>query len=209
MEWTTANRRGAAMKALVLLGALTWSWAPARADDRWKTSTPYTYNIDYSAGHVGNPEYLRKIRDAPPTLMNVGEDVPISSVFGTKEGYGGPQRTRAKLLTADEVRERIRTLREYTTAMRAAGVRWIIPYINNKAVLGDHVSRTGYWELFDHWDRFRDFRFGPRPPVDMVTAQMYAGFPARAAPRTMIPISPTSYTRCVSITRTGATMSWP
>jgi len=151
--------------------------------EEWKTSVPFTYLIDYSQGHVSNPEYLRKIAEAPPTLMHVGEDVVFSSVFGTKEGYGGPQGTRAKLITAEEARARLAEVQGYTAAMHAAGVKWIIPYINNLAVLGDHVRRTGFWEFFDHWDRFREFGFGPRPAEDIVTAQMFAGFPRPQRPR--------------------------
>ncbi len=76
--------------------------AYGQQEREWKTSIPFTYLIDYSQGHVNNPEYLKKIAEAPPTLMHVGEDVVFSSVFGTKEGFGGPQGTRTKLITARE-----------------------------------------------------------------------------------------------------------
>ncbi len=144
----------------------------------WKTDVPYTYLIDYSQGHVNSPAYLDKIREAPPTLMHVGEDVVFSSVFGTKAGFGGPQGTHTKLITAEEARTKLEVLRRYTAAMHAAGVKSIIPYINNIAILGDHVRRTGYWEFFDNWGRFQEFGFGPRPAQDIATAQMFSGFPS-------------------------------
>jgi hypothetical protein len=157
--------------------ALLAVFAPAVSGQEWKTSVPFTYLIDYSQGHVGNPEYLRKIADAPPTLMHVGEDVVFSSVYGTKGVYGGPQGTRTQLITADEASAKIGELRRYTDAMHRAGARWVIPYINNLAILGDHVRRTGFWEFFDNWDRFRAFGFGPRPAEDIVTAQMFGELP--------------------------------
>jgi len=167
---------------LVFLTSSTTAWGQA-GKQAWKTSVPYTYLIDYSQGHVNNPAYLEKIAAAPPTLMHVGEDVVFSSVFGTKEVFGGPQGTRTKLITAEEARAKLAELQRYTAAMHAAGVKWIIPYINNLAVLGDHVRRTGFWEFFDHWDRFREFGFGPRPAQDIVTAQMSSGFPHPRRPK--------------------------
>ena len=129
---------------------------------------PITYNIDYGANHVGSAEYVKKILEAPPQLLHVGEDVPISSVYGTKAGYAGNE---SKPLTADEVRAKIAALTDYVAALHRAGVQWVIPYINNKAVIGDHVKRTGFWEFYDHWDRFAPFGFGPRPPGDMPQMQ--------------------------------------
>jgi hypothetical protein len=163
--------------AVAFLAVLAAGALVASAQQEWKTSVPFTYLIDYSQRHVNNPDYLKKISEAPPTLMHVGEDVVFSSVFGTKRVYGGPQRTRTEVITADEARQRMEELQKYTASMHAAGVKWIIPYINNLAILGDHVQRTGFWEFFDHWDRYREFGFGPRPTEDIVTAQMHAGIP--------------------------------
>jgi hypothetical protein len=164
-------------RATITSLALLVVFAPGASGQReWKTSVPFTYLIDYSQGHVSNPSYLKKIAEAPPTLMHVGEDVVFSSVFGTKSVYGGPQRTRTALITAEEARAKLAELQQYTAALHRAGVQWIIPYTNNLAVLGDHKRRTGFWEFFDQWDRFRDFGLGPRPPEDIVTAQMFSGF---------------------------------
>jgi hypothetical protein len=159
------------------------SGAPCPAQEEWRTTVPFTYLIDYSQGHVNNPDYLRQISEAPPSLMHVGEDVVFSSVFGTKRGYGGPQGTKTEVITVEEARGKLEELRRFTASMHGAGVKWIIPYINNLAILGDHVRRTGFWEFFDNWDRFREFGFGPRPSEDIITAQMFAGLPHPRRPK--------------------------
>jgi hypothetical protein len=148
------------------------AWAVSGTDD-WRTATPIIYNIDYGDGHVGSSEYLKKIQQAPPQLMHVGEDVAFSSVYGTKDGYAG---NRAKDLTPQEVRAKIAELKKYVTSLHAAGVEWVIPYINNKTVIGDPVQRTGYWGFFDNWSRYAEFGFGPPPNEDMVLAQMHYPF---------------------------------
>ena len=139
----------------------------------WRTATPIIYNIDYGEGHVGNPEYLKKIQEAPPQLLHVGEDVAFSSVYGTKDGYAG---NRGKVLTPEEIQAKIAELKAYVASLHSAGVEWVIPYINNKTVIGDPVNRIGYWGFFDHWDRYAEFGFGLRPNEDMVLAQMHYPF---------------------------------
>jgi hypothetical protein len=148
----------------------------------WKSSVPFTYLIEYGPGHVDNPDYLKKIGAAPPTLMHVGEDVVFSSVLGIKDVgvYSGP---RSKAITTEQARAKFAELQQYTAAMHRAGVRWIIPYINNYCILGDSVAHTGFWEFYDHWDRYQEFGFGPRPTVDLLTAQIYGGPPAPRPPR--------------------------
>ena len=132
-------------------------------------SAPITYCIDYGEGHVGNPANLKKIAEAPPDLLHVGEDVPFSSVYGTKDGYAGD---KFKLLSPEDLRASIAALTDYVASLHRAGVRWVIPYINNKAVIGDHIKRTGMWQVFDHWDQYAEFGFGLRPAEDLVQAQM-------------------------------------
>lgn len=159
------------------LGMVLFSTSLLFGQKVWRTTVPFTYLIDYSQGQVNNPAYIKKIAAAPPTLMDVGEDDPFSSVLGTKDVYGGPQGTRAALITAQQAQQRIVTLTHFVSAMHRAGVKWIIPYINNEAVLGDAIKRTGFWEFFDHWNRFQKFGFGPKPSKDIVTAQMFSDWP--------------------------------
>jgi len=160
-----------AFSASHFLLLLTATGAPG--SDEWRTAAPIIYNIDYGDGHVGSPEYLKKIKDAPPQLMHVGEDVAFSSVYGTKDGYAG---NRGKVLTPEEIRAKLAELKEYVASLHSAGVEWVIPYINNKTVIGDPGSRTGYWGFFDNWDRYAEFGFGPRPNEDMILAQMHYPF---------------------------------
>jgi hypothetical protein len=145
----------------------------ASGSDDWRTASPIIYNIEYGDGHVGNSDYLRKIQEAPPQLLHVGEDVAFSSVYGTKDGYAG---NRGKVLTPEEIQAKIAELKAYVASLHSAGVEWVIPYINNMTVIGDPVNRTGYWGFFDHWDRYAEFGFGPRPNEDMVLAQMHYPF---------------------------------
>jgi hypothetical protein len=147
--------------------------AAAAAHGEWKSARPITYAIDYQAGHVANQAFLKTISEAPPQLLHVGEDIPFSSVYGTKEGYAGDQ---FKLLAPAEIRSKIAEVTAYVDALHRAGVRWVIPYINNKAVFGDHVKRTGLWQVFDHWEQYVAFGFGPKPPGDLVEAQMQYPF---------------------------------
>src|SRR6266511_3553783 len=107
---TTHRRRWYPLQLAAIVAMLC---AISSGED-WKTTVPYTYNIDYSQGHVNNPEYIRKIAEAPPTLMHVGEDIVFSSVFGTKGVFGGPQRTHAQVITAEEARQKIKELQQYT-----------------------------------------------------------------------------------------------
>jgi hypothetical protein len=152
----------------------------AYASDDWTTSAPITYCIDYRDGHVGNPAYLKIIAEAPPDLLHVGEDVPFSSVFGTKDGYAGD---KFKLLSPEDLRAKIAALTAYVASLHGAGVRWVIPYINNKAAIGDHVRRIGMWEFFDHWDQYAEFGFGPKPQGDLLRAQMDYPFRTIRLPR--------------------------
>ncbi len=157
---------------LLFLGASPGSLSSG-GESEWKTSRPITYCIDYQAGHVGNRDYLKKISAAPPDLLHVGEDIPFSRVYGTKDGYAGD---KFKLLSAAELHPKIADVSTYVDSLHRSGVRWVIPYINNKALFGDHVRRTGFWQVYDQWEQYAEFGFGPRPPEDPVLAQVQYPF---------------------------------
>jgi len=160
------------MKRAVLF-ALMVSACPA---GEWKTTVPFTYNIEYGSGHVGSEKYLKMIAEAPPDMLHVGEDLPFSSTFGTKREYAGVKANLFKLLTAEEVRAKIADLRQYTASLHKAGVKLVIPYICNELAFGDHVKRTGFFEFFDHWDRYTEFGYPPKPGADILLARKHYPF---------------------------------
>jgi len=142
----------------------------------WKTTVPFTYNIEYGSEHVGSQKYLKMIGEAPPDMLHVGEDLPFSSTFGTKRDYAGVKADLFKLLTAEEVRSKIADLQQYTTSLHKAGVKLVIPYICNELAFGDHVPRTGFFEFFDHWDRYAEFGYPPKPAADILLARKHYPF---------------------------------
>ncbi len=132
-------------------------------DPGWTTSIPITYNIDYSANHVGNDEYIRMIADAPPVLLHVGHDVPFKSMYGPNELF---HCFGEKMLGPREVDERIGVLTEYVRRLHDAGVRLVIPYICSMFIFGDAKKRTGFWQFYDSWEKYYRFGFGSRPRKD-------------------------------------------
>ncbi len=142
----------------------------------WKTTVPFTYNIEYGAGHVGSEKYLKMIAEAPPDMLHVGEDLPFSSTFGTKRDYAGVKADLFKLLTAEEVRAKIADLRQYTASLHKAGVKLVIPYICNELAFGDHMKRAGFFEFFDHWDRYAEFGYPAKPGADILLARKHYPF---------------------------------
>jgi len=142
----------------------------------WKTTVPFTYNIEYGLDHIGSERYFKTIGEAPPNLLHVGEDIPFSSTFGTKREYAGVKADLFKLLTVEEVRAKIAELQDYTASLHKAGVKWVIPYICNELAFGDHVRRAGFFEFFDHWDRNAEFGYPPKPAADILLARKHYPF---------------------------------
>jgi hypothetical protein len=139
--------------------------APRSPKSEWTTDTPITYCIDYSKDHVGNREYLGKVSSAPPDLLHVGHDVPFKSMYGPAAEYDC---LGHRLLTRDEVRERIQTLKSYVLELHGGGVNLVIPYICSMFLFGNHDERTGFWEFYDRWDDYAEFGFGSRPEEDPI-----------------------------------------
>lgn len=160
------------MKSTVLFSFVVFACSAGE----WKTTVPFTYNIEYGSGHVGSEKYLKMIGEAPPDMLHVGEDLPFSSTFGTKRDYAGVKANLFKLLTADEVRAKIAELRQYTESLHKAGVKLLIPYICNELAFGDHVRRTGFFEFFDHWDRYTEFGYPAKPGADILLARKHYPF---------------------------------
>jgi len=150
------------------------SAAPANAADaEWTTTAPFTYVLDYGSRHVGREEYIRSVASAPPTLLHLGKDVPMTHNWGPIAALGGENQAYGKghhirRLTPNEVRDRLASLREMARKLHKAGVRWVTPYICSMTLAGHHENRTGFWEFYDHWDEYRALGLGPRPPTDPI-----------------------------------------
>jgi len=134
--------------------------------ERGKSSVPFTYCIDYSADHVGNPKFIEMIKAAPPTLLHVGSrDYPKPAILAADVTDAD---NWDKLITPAEIRREMERVRDYVDQLHKAGVSIVIPYICDYTIIGDHERRLGFWEFYDKWDEYEDLGFGPKPPVDPI-----------------------------------------
>jgi len=142
------------------------------ARERPRVRAPVYYMLDYGRHHLDNPGYVKWISDFPPDLLHFGKDVPMTHLWGPIAAVGGENqahgrnRSDIRRLSPAEVGERIAKLRSLTKALRAAGVKWVMPYISAVTVAGDPKKRIGFFEFFDHWQEYRAFGLGPRPESD-------------------------------------------
>lgn len=142
------------------------------AQDEWSSEPPITYVLDYGNAHLGNAQWLEDVRNAPPTLLHLGKDVPMTHNWGPIAALGGENQAYGKgdsirRLTPDEVAARIAGLTRMVADLHDAGVRLVMPYICSNTVAGHPDSRAGLWEFYDHWDEYASFGLGPRPEVDV------------------------------------------
>ncbi len=127
---------------------------------------PFTYNIDYSPDHVGSQSYIKMIAEAPPVLLHVGHDVPFKSMYGPADQFDCFGR---RILSPKEAQERIDVLKDYVAQLHKAGVRLLIPYVCSMFIFGDAKKRTGFWEFYDNWEKYKEFGFGSKPKRDPLT----------------------------------------
>jgi hypothetical protein len=116
-----------------------------------RTTVPITYVVDYGEDHLDNPEYLTRLREAPPAWLQVGQDTLFSGLDP---------------LRPDQVRKRKAAIARLTGAAHAAGVEKVIPSIWNQTMVGDPQKRTGFWRFFDHWKDYQEFGVPVRPMSD-------------------------------------------
>ena len=134
------------------------------------TKRPLSYVIDYTERYVRHPEAIERFGGCPPDILHVGIAVPICHRWGpiVQMGYlrevGGLWKG-IRRLTATQVRERIKLLKAFTARMHAAGVPMVMPYISINQAGGDHQTRKGFWEFYDHWEEYSEW-LGPRPKTD-------------------------------------------
>ncbi len=148
--------------------------APGALATREPTVAPVYYLIDYGREHIDNPEYIEWIKELPPELLHFGKDVPMTHLYGPIAAVGGENqahgRNRADIrrLTPAEVHERIAALRRMNDALHEAGVKMVMPYIASITYAGHPDTREGFFDFYDHWGEYAEFRIGPRPATDPV-----------------------------------------
>lgn len=179
---TTVGGRGATLmrvfslvsftRAVVTLVVATASAAWAGAGEDWVSEPPITYVLDYGSKHLGHPEWLDETAEAPPTLLHLGKDVPMTHNWGPIEALGGENQAYGKgdyirRLSPQEVAGRIGGLKAMVAQLHQRGVTMVMPYICSMTVAGHHQTRTGLWELYDHWSDYSAFGLGPQPELDV------------------------------------------
>jgi hypothetical protein len=127
-----------------------------------KTSVPFTYCIDYTK-IPDVPSNLNRLRDSPPDLYHIGYHIPFKAALGPT--YGHELYTNDILKPEDIGREvdRVQTLIQ---RIKNTGVDFLIPYVYTMAFFGLPDQRTGFFNFYDHWDDYREFGLGPKPPAD-------------------------------------------
>lgn len=150
----------------ILLGfslALTSSSASAAKP---VTQVPFTYVIDYRPGQIGNAKFLARMKEAPPNLYDTAFG---PTLFASSWGGGAHlEKDAVRLQSPDEMRARMDEIKQFTDAVHAAGVKWVIPYLCNQSLFGDDKLRTGLWAFYDRWEEYSEFGIGPKPSADPV-----------------------------------------
>ncbi len=158
--------------------ALAGTGGSARAPQL--SQAPFTYILDYGPDHLNSPEYLAKIRQAPPTLLHLGKDVPFTHNWGPIQATGGENQAYGKRkpyapedytrrLSPDETRQRLEDLTRLARELHHANVKWVTPYICSMTIGGHPERRAGFWEFLDHWGEYKAFHLGARPASDPIT----------------------------------------
>ncbi|NOZ19720.1 MAG: hypothetical protein GXP25_01390 [Planctomycetes bacterium] len=163
-----------------LLVALALPLATAAvAQEQCLTSPPFTYVLDYGAQHINSSKYIEHYAPFPPTYLHLGKDVPFTHNWGPIQALGGKNQAYGKKkpyakedyirrLSPDEVKQRIADLTKLAKDLHGIGVKWITPYICSMTIGGHAERRTGFWEFYDHWDEYKQFGLGNRPPTDPI-----------------------------------------
>jgi len=136
------------------------------------TEPPVTYVLDYGSDHVGNADWLAGVAAAPPELLHLGKDVPMTHNWGPIRALGGENQAfgkgdDVKRLSPAEVTQRINDLTAMVRSLHDAGVKMVMPYICGMTVAGHHKKRTGFWSFYDDWQKYSGpFMLGLRPAPD-------------------------------------------
>ena len=168
-------KRIASLACAVLLLAS----APAAGQEKHLTAPPFTYVLDYGGKHINLPEYIEYYAQFPPTYLHLGKDVPFTHNWGPIQALGGENQAYGKKrpyakedyirrLSPEEVKQRIADLTKLAADLHRVGVKWVTPYICSMTIGGHAERRAGFWEFYDHWDDYKAFGLGDRPPTDPI-----------------------------------------
>ncbi|MBM3860506.1 MAG: hypothetical protein FJ395_12755 [Verrucomicrobia bacterium] len=139
------------------------------------TEPPVTYVLDYGTNHLDRADWLATNRAAPPELLHLGSDVPMTSNWGPVRKIGGENVAYGMgdftlPISPDDVAQRMTKLTEMVRALHAAGVKMVMPYVCTMTIAGHHERRAGFWSFYDRWNDYAArFDLGPRPVADPFT----------------------------------------
>ena len=148
---------------------------PATEEDRYVTTVPFTYVIGYH-DWLSDKASMQSLKEAPPDLLHINQPVPVNCNLIFTKGFWGRDNFENTFLSQEEYKERVEQTKAYVKELRTYGVRWIIPYVNSCIMLGDPDRRSGFWDMYDHWDRV-EWLLGPKPARDPV---LWCGVPRRS-----------------------------
>lgn len=131
----------------------------------WTSRVPFTYEIGYETNHVGNPDFTRRVAAGRPGLLHTGHDVPLNSATGNTIQFT-PHEMR--YLSPEDIPARIEELRAFVQELHEAGARKVMPYIITMVFIGNPITRTGFWQLYDRWEEFAPLGLGPKPETDPI-----------------------------------------
>ncbi|MAE60752.1 MAG: hypothetical protein CMJ49_05275 [Planctomycetaceae bacterium] len=139
------------------------------------TSTPFTYQMDYGSHLIAPNEFIEKVAAAPPHLLHVGHDTPFDNSWGpfSQDDAIDSGQFPARL-SPQVIQQRTADIKDYVDRLHEVGVRIVIPYICNQSLGGNPETRTGIWEMYDHWEQYSAFGYGPKPaadPIDWMTRE--------------------------------------
>ncbi|MGC9317604.1 MAG: hypothetical protein ACP5KN_06145 [Armatimonadota bacterium] len=140
-----------------------------------RSARPFIYVIDYSDHWITDPDAMEEFGDTPPDLLHIGKAVPVTHnwgpipyMAGENQRTGGPghtlSRENIRLLSPEELEEKIERITAAVDRIHEAGVELLMPYICFYTLAGDHEQRVGIWELYDNWEDYARW-LGPKPPT--------------------------------------------
>lgn len=136
------------------------------------TEPPVTYVLDYGSDHVGNAAWLAQVAAAPPQLLHLGKDVPMTHSWGPIRALGGENQAHGKgddvaLLKPAEIGKRVADITAMVKTLHDSGVKMVMPYVCSMTLSGHEQKRTGFWAFYDQWVKYASAcDLGLRPAPD-------------------------------------------